>query len=192
MTPMLQDMGVGMIPWSPLARGFLTHPVTEKTHRTTNDPWMGVVGNAEDNGFIVTINERVEKVAKARGVSMAQVAIAWSLSKPFVTAPIIGSTSLEKLKDSTGECGRYTLERRSAATYIVFKRESTSSSPRRKLNPSMSLTSHGQFQVIFEHHESIVLPNDRVKCAPIQGFITRINQDCPQTISATHQGRCRQ
>lgn len=47
--------------------------------------------------------DRVEEIAKKRGVSMAQVAVAWSLAKPYVTAPIIGTTSLEKLKDSIGE-----------------------------------------------------------------------------------------
>lgn len=47
--------------------------------------------------------DSVEEIAKKRGVSMAQIAIAWVLSKPFVTAPIIGTSSLEKLKDSIGE-----------------------------------------------------------------------------------------
>ncbi|KAG8917988.1 hypothetical protein FRC01_002097, partial [Tulasnella sp. 417] len=79
MIPLLQDLGVGMIPWSPLARGFLTRSVKEDSTRNQTD--------------------RVAEIAKKRGVSMAQVALAWSLSKPFVTAPIIGTTSMEKLKD---------------------------------------------------------------------------------------------
>ncbi|KIO33907.1 hypothetical protein M407DRAFT_227034 [Tulasnella calospora MUT 4182] len=82
MAPLLQDMGVGMIPWSPLARGFLTRPIETETTRGSSDI--------------------VAEIAKRRGISMAQVALAWSLSKPFMTAPIVGTTSLEKLKDIVG------------------------------------------------------------------------------------------
>ncbi|KAG8894821.1 hypothetical protein FRB99_000973 [Tulasnella sp. 403] len=104
MVPLLQDLGVGMIPWSPLARGFLTHRYTEPTLRSEKDPWMGVLSDTEklrsdDFKFILTINDKVAEVAEKRGVSMAQVALAWSLSKPFVTAPIVGTTSVDKLKD---------------------------------------------------------------------------------------------
>lgn len=60
-----------------------------------------IAGSPEET-FITSINQRVQDIAKARGVSMAQVALAWSLSKPFVTAPIVGSTNLERLKDTIG------------------------------------------------------------------------------------------
>ncbi|KIO23181.1 hypothetical protein M407DRAFT_215292, partial [Tulasnella calospora MUT 4182] len=79
MVPLLQDMGVGMIPWSPLARGFLCRSIKEESYRAKTD-W-------------------VAEIAQKRGISMAQVALAWSLSKPYVTAPIVGTTSTEKLKD---------------------------------------------------------------------------------------------
>ncbi|KAG9023913.1 hypothetical protein FRB95_012319 [Tulasnella sp. JGI-2019a] len=100
MVPLLQDLGVGMIPWSPLARGFLTRPVTTQTDRGQKDIWQGiVVGDLEKSEFLATTNARIAEIAKARNVSMAQVAIAWSLSKPFISAPIIGTTSINKLKD---------------------------------------------------------------------------------------------
>jgi len=98
MVPLLQDLGVGMIPWSPLAGGFLGRPISEQTTRGQ----LASSRRAEDLQkwpFIATINERVAEIAKKHDVSMAQVALAWSLSKPFVTAPIIGTTSIEKLKD---------------------------------------------------------------------------------------------
>ncbi|KAG8972941.1 hypothetical protein FRB90_010076, partial [Tulasnella sp. 427] len=99
MVPLLQDMGVGMIPWSPLARGFLCRPVKDVSNRTTADPWMFVNGDPEKEPWLADVNERVAEIAKKRGISMAQVALAWSIAKPFVTAPIVGTTSIEKLKD---------------------------------------------------------------------------------------------
>ncbi|KIO33429.1 hypothetical protein M407DRAFT_17690 [Tulasnella calospora MUT 4182] len=100
MTPLLQDLGVGMIPWSPLARGFLTRPVDIKTTRTGSDIFWSM-NNADPtkDGPSIEINKRVSEIAERRGISMAQVALAWSLSKPFMTAPIVGTTSLDKLKD---------------------------------------------------------------------------------------------
>lgn len=50
------------------------------------------------------LDSRVEEIAKARGISMAQVAIAWSLSKDVVSAPIIGTTKLQNLEDAAGQC----------------------------------------------------------------------------------------
>ncbi|KAG8943120.1 hypothetical protein FRC04_003200 [Tulasnella sp. 424] len=100
MVPLLQDMGVGMIPWSPLARGFLTRSIKEDSQRAQTDRFAKVVnGDPNQDAFLADINERVAEIAKNRGVSMAQVALAWSLSKSFVSAPIVGTTSLEKLKD---------------------------------------------------------------------------------------------
>ncbi|KAG8966225.1 hypothetical protein FRC05_002764 [Tulasnella sp. 425] len=120
MVPLLQDLGVGMIPWSPLARGFLTRPVTEESVRVQTDGyetsftsdkhylltglehcrfWEAANVDPNAESFLVGINERVAEIAKKRGISMAQVALAWSLSKPFISAPIVGTTSLDKLKD---------------------------------------------------------------------------------------------
>lgn len=100
MTPLLQDLGVGMIPWSPLARGFLTRSIKEETQRGKTDLFSVLVnGDPTKDSFLAEINERISEIASKRGVSMAQVAIAWSLSKPFMTAPIVGTTSLDKLRD---------------------------------------------------------------------------------------------
>ncbi|OCF42755.1 aryl-alcohol dehydrogenase [Kwoniella heveanensis CBS 569] len=100
MIPTLKLFGVGCIPWSPLGRGFLTRPWNaEGTVRAGSDRQWANRGFANPDEAKKAINERVQQLAEKRGVSMAQVALAWSLSKEFVTAPIIGSTSLDKLKD---------------------------------------------------------------------------------------------
>ncbi|CAE6469552.1 unnamed protein product [Rhizoctonia solani] len=102
MVPTLKMFGVGMIPWSPLARGLLTRPVSqsETTNRSQTDPWAKYLNKTKDaNDKIVS---RVETIAKSKGVSMAQVAIAWSLSKDGMTAPIIGTTNLHNLEDIAG------------------------------------------------------------------------------------------
>ncbi|KDN36530.1 hypothetical protein RSAG8_10777, partial [Rhizoctonia solani AG-8 WAC10335] len=89
--------GVGMIPWSPLARGALTRPISETTNRSQTDQWANYLdGTKESNNKIIS---RVEAIAKSKGVSMAQVAIAWSLSKDGMTAPIVGTTNLKNLED---------------------------------------------------------------------------------------------
>ncbi|KAG8947463.1 hypothetical protein FRC03_001028, partial [Tulasnella sp. 419] len=98
--PMLKDLGVGCIPWSPLARGFLTRPIGEATPRSATDTFNQRTGIVIDKiPFLAVINERVKEVADRHGVSMAQVALAWSLSKDFITAPIVGTTKVENLVD---------------------------------------------------------------------------------------------
>ncbi|KAG8943123.1 hypothetical protein FRC04_003203 [Tulasnella sp. 424] len=100
MVPLLQDLGVGMIPWSPLARGFLTRKVSEESVRGQSDQFLKNASiDAQKETFVLDINAKVAEIAEKRGISMAQVALAWSLSKPFISAPIVGTTSLEKLKD---------------------------------------------------------------------------------------------
>ncbi|WVF71722.1 hypothetical protein IAT40_006530 [Kwoniella sp. CBS 6097] len=100
MIPTLKMFGVGCIPWSPLGRGFLTRPWNaEGTIRAGSDRQWANRGFADPDEAKKAINERVQQLAEKRGVSMAQIALAWSLSKEFVTAPIIGSTSIDKLKD---------------------------------------------------------------------------------------------
>ncbi|KAF9474778.1 Aldo/keto reductase [Pholiota conissans] len=98
MFPTLKHFGVGSIPWSPLARGLVTRPLgaVGDTPRGKTDVW--VKGYADNQGTkdIVTT---VEKIAKARGLTMAQVSLAWILSKPGVSAPIVGSTSLNNLTE---------------------------------------------------------------------------------------------
>ncbi|KAG8898681.1 hypothetical protein FRC01_010813 [Tulasnella sp. 417] len=60
------------------------------------------MGNSESDTFLLDINKKVSEIAQKRGISMAQVAVAWTMSKPFITAPIVGTTSLDKLKDLVG------------------------------------------------------------------------------------------
>ncbi|OCH87251.1 Aldo/keto reductase, partial [Obba rivulosa] len=100
MFPTLKLFGVGAIPWSPLARGVLTRPLGQATRRSETDPWVGIYDTTQTG--TVDIISRVEELAKKKGVSMAQISIAWSLSKDGVTAPIVGTTSLKNLEDIIG------------------------------------------------------------------------------------------
>ncbi|RPD55346.1 Aldo/keto reductase [Lentinus tigrinus ALCF2SS1-7] len=95
MFPTLKMFGVGSIPWSPLGRGLLTRPVGEDSTRENSDRMMA----RHKNDVVPLIRNRVEELSKRKGVSMAQISLAWILSKPGVTAPIVGTTSLEKLAD---------------------------------------------------------------------------------------------
>lgn len=96
MFPTLKMFGVGSIPWSPLARGALTRPLGQQTSRTQAD-WF--IGNYAQASSYETIINRVEELAKKKGVTMAQIAIAWILTKEGVSAPIVGTTSIANLKD---------------------------------------------------------------------------------------------
>ncbi|GGF59445.1 oxidoreductase [Azorhizobium oxalatiphilum] len=99
MLPLCADQGVGVIPWSPLARGRVTRPWDENTYRTETDEVMKALytKTAEADRQVV---ERISAVAAARGVPMAQVALAWVLQKPEITAPIIGATKAGHLDDA--------------------------------------------------------------------------------------------
>ena len=93
---LLADQGVGSIPWSPLAKGRLARPWGTETVRSDNDA-MGQRYVDEAN---VPIVEAVAKVAEGRGIPMAQVALAWVLRHPVVTAPIVGPTKEQHLRDA--------------------------------------------------------------------------------------------
>ncbi|KAJ6513009.1 Aldo keto reductase [Mycena sanguinolenta] len=100
MFPTLKHFGVGSIPWSPLARGALTRPLDKQntTVRAETDimsPSMYIQSEANK-----TVVKRVEEISKKRGISMAQVSVAWALSKEGVSAPIVGTTSLANLADA--------------------------------------------------------------------------------------------
>ncbi|CAE6461805.1 unnamed protein product [Rhizoctonia solani] len=100
MMPTLKMFGVGMIPWSPLSQGVLSRPYSQTSLRAETSFAVAWAKQAkEDNKEVIL---RLEKIAKDRGISMAQAAIAWELSKDDVVAPIIGATSLERLKDTIG------------------------------------------------------------------------------------------
>jgi aryl-alcohol dehydrogenase-like predicted oxidoreductase len=101
MIPQCIDQGVGVIPWSPLARGILTGNRTragEKlTTRAQTDAFADSIYTPEVDFDVV---ERADEVASERGVPTAQVALAWVLHKPGVTAPIVGATKLKHLEDA--------------------------------------------------------------------------------------------
>lgn len=105
MMPYCQAEGVGVVPWSPIARGFLAgnRPKGgQATNRAATDKLaQGFFGSAQDYAILA----RVEKVAEKRGVSPAQIAYAWVLSKPFVTSPIVGATKLGQLEEAIGALG---------------------------------------------------------------------------------------
>ncbi|KAF8653270.1 hypothetical protein AX16_003972 [Volvariella volvacea WC 439] len=98
MFPTLKYFGVGAIPWSPLARGLLTRPYNEldATKRGSTDWLIKAYHNGPGTPEIL---KRVEEVAKNKGITMAQVAVAWTLSRDVVSAPIVGTTSLKNLED---------------------------------------------------------------------------------------------
>ena len=101
MQPTLDHFGVGCIPWSPLARGRLTRPLAEQTKRGEADIFINMYSKAKES--MESIVGRVEELAKKKGCSMAQLSLAWIMARPGVTAPIVGTTSLENLKDLIGE-----------------------------------------------------------------------------------------
>jgi 1-deoxyxylulose-5-phosphate synthase len=101
MIPLCLDQGVGCIPWSPLARGMLAGNRTREggrnTTRSSTDPFADYLyGQPTDFDVVDAANE----LAAARGVPTAQVALAWLLSKPGITAPILGSTKEKHLEDA--------------------------------------------------------------------------------------------
>jgi aryl-alcohol dehydrogenase-like predicted oxidoreductase len=101
MIPLCLDQGVGVIPWSPLARGILagnrTRSGERHTTRSNTDPFTDYLYEQPTDFDVV---EAAQQVAAARGVPTAQVALAWLLAKPGVTAPIVGSTKLSHLQDA--------------------------------------------------------------------------------------------
>jgi aryl-alcohol dehydrogenase-like predicted oxidoreductase len=99
MMPLCKDQGIGVLPWSPLARGRLTRPWDEATERTRTDKYGSTlyVSDIEADRRVV---DQVAKLAATRGVARAQVALAWIAQKPFVTAPIVGASKPEHLVDA--------------------------------------------------------------------------------------------
>jgi aryl-alcohol dehydrogenase-like predicted oxidoreductase len=97
MIPLCQDQKIAVIPFSPLARGWLARKPTEETLRGQNDALVKERYGQQEN---MTIIQRVSEVAEKRDLPMAQVALAWMLSKPVVTSPIIGATKPHHLEDA--------------------------------------------------------------------------------------------
>lgn len=98
--PACLKLGIGGLPWSPLMAGFLARPwkCYESTERgrAENQMFLGHPFTAADR----RVNEKIEEVASRRGVSMATVTIAWCLSKPFVVAPILGLSKIQRVDEA--------------------------------------------------------------------------------------------
>ena len=99
MLPLCAAEGIGVIPWSPLARGRLTRPWDESTERLRTDEVGKTLYTAAIDADR-TVVERVVEIAAARGVKPAVVALAWVLHKPVVTAPIVGISKPHHLDDA--------------------------------------------------------------------------------------------
>jgi 1-deoxyxylulose-5-phosphate synthase len=96
MMPLCAAEGIGVVPWSPLARGRLTRDWNETTNRMELDEFGKTLYHDSDRKIV----ERVAEVAAKRGVPKAQVALAWMLQKSFVTAPIVGASKPHHLDDA--------------------------------------------------------------------------------------------
>jgi aryl-alcohol dehydrogenase (NADP+) len=101
MIPLCRDQGIAVIPWSPLARGFLAgnrrRQDKGETARAKSDEYAHMM-YYHDSDF--TVVDRVTEIAQKRGVSNAQVALAWLMRQPGVTAPIIGASKPGHLQDA--------------------------------------------------------------------------------------------
>jgi aryl-alcohol dehydrogenase-like predicted oxidoreductase len=98
MLPLCADEGVGTIPWSPLARGRLTRHWTETTTRSASDPFADMLYTREAGDHAII--DAVATIAKARGVSRAQIALAWLRHNPVVVAPLVGASKPQHLTDA--------------------------------------------------------------------------------------------
>ncbi len=101
MIPLCREEGIGLLPWSPLARGYLTRVPPDEgfadTRRARTDDFAhAMYGRPGDRA----VAQRVSEVARKRGASMAQIALSWILSRPGVCAPIIGATRMEHLEEA--------------------------------------------------------------------------------------------
>ncbi|MGP3961008.1 aldo/keto reductase [Nonomuraea sp. 3N208] len=96
MIPMCLDQGVGLTPYSPLAKGRAARPWGQRTARSSSDD----VAKTFDRDVDKPVVDTIQKVAEARAVPMAQVALAWLLSKPVVACPLVGATKANHLADA--------------------------------------------------------------------------------------------
>jgi 1-deoxyxylulose-5-phosphate synthase len=104
MLPLCEAEGIGVIPWSPQARGKLSRAQEYTSLRTETDEAMTrLFAKTEEADRKVA--DRVGEVAKERGVPRAQIALAWLLAKPMITAPIVGATKLDHLDDALASVG---------------------------------------------------------------------------------------
>jgi aryl-alcohol dehydrogenase-like predicted oxidoreductase len=99
MVPLCAAEGVGLIPWSPLARGRLARPYGQETGRSRGDAFGSGLYKGTEEADAQVINS-LQSIAAARGAGMAQVALAWLLTKPAMTAPIVGASKSEQIDDA--------------------------------------------------------------------------------------------
>ncbi|GCF15935.1 aldo/keto reductase [Haloarcula mannanilytica] len=100
MLPLCEKEGIGVLPWSPLAHGYLTRPHEEMDATTRGETHDPLYDHPYREGGGIEINERVEELAEENGVTMAQIALAWHFHKGVVDAPIVGTTSVEHLEQA--------------------------------------------------------------------------------------------
>ena len=98
---MCGDTGVGLVPYSPNGKGRLARPVGEQSNRSSSDRVVQAFDSPDDEPVI----DAVQRVAESRGVSMAQIALAWVLRNPLVTAPIVGATKPNHLAEAVAAVG---------------------------------------------------------------------------------------
>ena len=101
MLPLCRDQGIGVIPWSPMARGFLagnrTHDKGGETTRSRSDDFARKMYYRDDDFKVL---DHAIELSEKRGCSSAQIALAWMLRKPGVTSPIIGCSKMKHLEES--------------------------------------------------------------------------------------------
>jgi aryl-alcohol dehydrogenase (NADP+) len=99
MIPACIDQGIGLIPWSPIARGFLgrKREHVKDTIRAQTDLYAQQMYYREED---FDVAERAQEIAEARGVTPSQIALAWVLNKPYITAPIIGASKMDHLEQA--------------------------------------------------------------------------------------------
>jgi aryl-alcohol dehydrogenase-like predicted oxidoreductase len=122
MIPQCIDQGVGVIPWSPLARGMLTGNRTRGGDKLTTRAQTDSFGdNLYKPELDFDVIERADEVAQARGLPTAQVALAWLLQRPGVTAPIVGATKQRHLEDALAAVRLELSDEESAALQELYK-----------------------------------------------------------------------
>jgi 1-deoxyxylulose-5-phosphate synthase len=96
MIPLCADLGVGLVPYSPQGKGRLTRPWGEQTQRSSTDQVARAFDAPDDQAVV----DAVQRVAQRRGLPMAQIALAWVLQNPVVSAPVVGATKPQHLADA--------------------------------------------------------------------------------------------
>ncbi|OYR38035.1 aldo/keto reductase [Halorubrum sp. Ib24] len=100
MLPLCEKEGIGVMPWSPLARGYLTRPHESVDATLRGETEEHLYEHPYREGGGPSVNERVAELADEKGVKMAQIALAWLFRKEWVDTPIVGTTSVEHLEDA--------------------------------------------------------------------------------------------